>query len=703
MVRFMVYLFETGLCLSLLYAAYWLFLRKETYFNFNRIFLVGSIVLSLTVPLLHLNLMISAGGSLEDPAMGIIKFRSYYEELIGMMDADFGAEPSSRHRVEGNLGGGALNGDEGVLPSRAYTATGLPAGDRTEAGMEASSGSHRFSAARLILIIYIGGVMYFMIRFIYLLVRLYLLVFRNGVTRQEGFRMVEIQEDISPFSFFRFLFINQHKFNEFEMQNVLEHEKAHIRQKHSLDHLFAHGLAVFQWFNPFAWQIRNALKTTHEYIADHQVILRGFEIIDYQSLLLKQVIGYHSVEFVNNFNLKPIKKRIAMMTKTRSGIPARLKAMLVIPFAIFIFLLFADFTLKGPGNSIFNMNSFLRGPLAEKDLSGLWIKQTRDDFSNVIHFSSDLFSYMDGDLVTEYYWKMDQGELVLSHRKGSGGIRLKADVTGDELTLWWNDLKGTTYRKTGALNTMDHFLASQGMAIDLPYISQFRLMEKQSLYYRIALGYADDGSKVLTFNGKRIDYPDLAERVEKERMKHNKLDVAKLTALLYVDRNMPMSEVVKLKEELRKVHSLKIADAGYPQGDLKVSPLLYHAVALPRILPPTDAEIMDKDDVQKKGIEIFVIDLSARNTNPRDVQKGLSEFIRANDGGKYVYSLEYDGSIPYRQYLESVDLVFNVVYSFRNELAMKKYQTSYSELGDDLQKEIRQAYPMVLSEAWSGV
>ena len=75
-------------------------------------------------------------------------------------------------------------------------------------------------------------------------------------------------------------------------------------------------------------------------------------MIDYQSLLLKQVIGYHSVELVNNFNLNPIKKRIAMMNKKQSGIPAKLKAILVIPFAIVAFLLFADFTLKGPGGSM---------------------------------------------------------------------------------------------------------------------------------------------------------------------------------------------------------------------------------------------------------------------------------------------------------------------------------------------------------------
>jgi beta-lactamase regulating signal transducer with metallopeptidase domain len=191
--------------------------------------------------------------------------------------------------------------------------------------VERLTGFRLMGIIKILLIIYIGGVIYFFARFVYLVIRLYLLAKRNRVTRQDGFRMVEIEEDISPFSFFRFLFINQGSFDESELHHVLEHEKAHIRQKHSMDHLFAHGLAVFQWFNPFAWQMRKALKSTHEYIADQQVSYRGIERIDYQALLLKQVIGYHSVELVNNFNLKPIKNRIAMMNKTDRGCRQSLK------------------------------------------------------------------------------------------------------------------------------------------------------------------------------------------------------------------------------------------------------------------------------------------------------------------------------------------------------------------------------------------
>ncbi len=263
MIRFIVYLFETGLCLSLLYLAYWLFLRKETYFNFNRVFLVGSILLALSVPMLHLNVIIPMGSSLQDTALGIVKFRNYYEELIRMSDADFGTEPGMSQSQEEDSGaeygmdaGGTypVERSQGIIPGSS---------DRTGFYSEDVQSRRQFSPARILMIIYIGGVIYFFIRFIYLVLRLYLLAQRNGVTRQEGFRMVEIKEEISPFSFFRFLFINNRSFNESELHNVLEHEKAHIRQKHSMDHLFVHGLAIFQWFNPFAWQMRSALKTTH--------------------------------------------------------------------------------------------------------------------------------------------------------------------------------------------------------------------------------------------------------------------------------------------------------------------------------------------------------------------------------------------------------------------------------------------------------
>ena len=180
------------------------------------------------------------------------------------------------------------------------------------------------------------------------------------------------------------------------------------------------------------------------------------------------------------------------------------------------------------------------------------------------------------------------------------------------------------------------------------------------------------------------------------------MEVQTLTAMFFFDSEMSMEEVVKVKQSLREINSLKVAYAGYPEGDLAVSALQYHTVALPMLLPPMDATIMDKDEIEKMGTNIFVIDLSARNTTPKDIDHNLEKFIRENDKGKYVFSLEYDGKIPYAQYIGTVDIVFNVVYRFRDDLAMNKFQVPYAQLGKDMQKEIRKSYPMVLSEAWAG-
>lgn len=684
----MIYLFETGICLFLLYLAYWMFLRKETYFNFNRLYLVGSILLALTVPLLHLSVSIPQGSTLEPPVKRVLNFRQGYGNLIRYLDADFGTEPGTRHttartRDQGRVEAGveipsmSRHGDPGSMSM-------LP-GDSQTASRRWSSGSF----TTIFIILYIGGVLFFLARFVYLVIRLYLLAKRYGVIRQEGFRMVEIEEEISPFSFFRFLFIHQGSFTDTERHQVLEHEMAHIMQKHSADHLFAHGMAVFQWFNPIAWQMRKALKTTHEYIADRQVIIRGVARIDYQALLLKQVIGYHSAELVNNFNLKPIKNRIAMMNKNRSGWPAKLKAVLVLPFAILIFFLFADLTLKGTGSQ-FQGNA--------EDLQGLWIGQTNNDFSPYLMIKGSRFSYTEGVEIRDYALRVEKGTLILFDSPGPTETELRYEQNGDQLILWWNDSRSTRYMRSKEGNTLDHLLQQSGLQLTLPAIYQYRLLGDEARLYRLGMGIDESGGVSHTIDGQPISLSRLPDLVNQKREKLNKIDQASLVALFLVDQRVPMKEVARVRGGLRKMEALHIAEGGYPQGDLDLSPLIYHAVALPRLLPPLNAKTLDKKEVEESGVKVHTIDLSARNATPREVDEGLRDFLGEVKDGSYVISLEYDGDIPYGQYVETVDMVWKTVYNYRNQLSMDRFSVPYDMLGEDLQREIRKSYPIALSE-----
>ena len=686
MIRFFVYLLESGLCLTLLYLGYLLFLRKETYFGFIRIFLVGSMAISLLMPMIHLNLIIPRGSTWEEPASGIVQVRNYYQDWIRMIDADFGLEPGQQH-MAGRLPGEAegLDGAERVSP--------ITIRDE-QLSMQSAARTLKIRGVviaftGILFFIYIAGVIYFLARFAYLVIRLYLLASRNGTTRQHGFRMVEIRDEISPFSFFRFLFINQQSFNQQEFQQVLEHEKAHIRQWHSLDHLFAHAVAVFQWFNPVAWSLRKALKTTHEYIADQEVLVQGVEKFDYQALLLRQVIGYHSVELVNNFNLKPIKKRIAMMNKIRSGIPARIKAIAVIPITLVLFFLFADFTLQGTDVGIAQ-------PIGE--LEGLWVKESKDDFSKVVSIEDQTFSFAKGMEISQYFLSIKEPYLELSHREGGAGIQLRYKVKDNELLIWWNDQQSSRYIRSRAENTLDHFLTTQELSLDLPTIYQYRLLENESMRYTICYGKDPSGGTLMTFNGKAFNLKDLDDLVETEKNRVSKLDQRSLTALFLIDKSIPMAQVNGVREELRKIGALHFAEGGYPHGEMELSPLLYQAVGLPRVLPPLQAKKLDKEVFIKQGGELHTIDLSLRNTTPRDVDEGIRNFIENSEKGKYLISLEYDGKTTYGEYVETVDMIWRTVYSFREALSQERYSIPYSALGADLQREIRKIYPMPVSE-----
>jgi biopolymer transport protein ExbD len=500
--------------------------------------------------------------------------------------------------------------------------------------------------------------------------------------------MVKIEEDISPFSFFRFLFINHASFKDGELDHVLEHEKAHIRQKHSMDHLFVHLLAVFQWFNPFAWQMRKALKTTHEYIADRQVLNRGIELFDYQALLLKQVIGYHSVEFVNNFNLKPIKKRIAMMNKTRSGISARLKAVLVIPITLSIFFLFVDFTLKG--------SSTASDPL--KALNGLWIKQSEDKFSEMLYFKDGNFAYVEGKDIRQYEASLiEEGRLAFKQPRSQWATTYV--LKEDQLDFEWNPWEEKSrYVRSEATNSLDQMLLDNTMKMDLPHISQYRLLEDERLIYRIGIAPGSNGEAQFSFNGEKTEVDEISWRVNKYVGELSLPEMSQATGVFLVDRSVPMSEVEKVRMELREATRYRVAEGGYPHGDLELSPLLYHAVALVRLLPPLDAKILDKEVVEEMGGKVHTINLSDRNTSPGEVDQKLRKFIEDTGPNKYVISLEYDKDIPYGHYVETVDMIYNIIYSFRNKLAMEKYVVPYEKLGDELQRELRKVYPLALSE-----
>lgn len=141
---------------------------------------------------------------------------------------------------------------------------------------------------------------------------------------------VELINSQMAFSFLNCVFIGDQLHGK-EREMVIEHELIHVKQKHSWDVLFFEIQRILFWFNPMIYLYQKEIKAQHEFLVDQQIITnRGTK--EYCKTLLEQVFKAPALSLVHTFYKQSlIKKRIAMLTKRESKSNAKLKYVLVVP------------------------------------------------------------------------------------------------------------------------------------------------------------------------------------------------------------------------------------------------------------------------------------------------------------------------------------------------------------------------------------
>jgi hypothetical protein len=275
----------------LFYGGFWLFLKKETFFLLNRIYLVTSLLLAFIIPAIPVPspwFTVETGGVIGSPVSSQASPDRAAEILRGLV----------------TVGDGRI----GTIAA----------------------------------VVYFAGVLVFLGRFLLHLAKLHGVIRRHGVRIDRGSPLVSVEEEFPPFSFLHFIFLNDRHLSPDEIERILAHERVHIRQRHSLDILLMELVMILQWFNPCVWPYKKSLQETHEFLADEGVIAQGFSVAMYRRLVFEQHAGARLLELVNNFKQSQIKRRLTMMSKTKSGSAARLKLLLALPLAVFLVLAFAD-------------------------------------------------------------------------------------------------------------------------------------------------------------------------------------------------------------------------------------------------------------------------------------------------------------------------------------------------------------------------
>ena len=278
------YIIKSAMALALLYACIIPLLEKETFHRLNRILILGCLVLSFAIPLVHFT-------GCTNPTVDMVRQAVQLPEVL-------------------------INGD--------------------------AKEQSVWSWADIMTCIYIIGVVAIFTMTVVQTVRLTRQLRQcEHITDNRGNTVVLTDCATSPFCLFHYIVMSRDDYAN-NRSYILTHEQEHIRLGHSIDLVVLQAATIIQWFNPFVWLIGKNLKAIHEFEVDEAVLNKGIDATQYQKFLVVKAVGNRLQPFANNLNKESLKRRIIMMNQKKSNRWMMLKALFIIPVATLAVSVFAN-------------------------------------------------------------------------------------------------------------------------------------------------------------------------------------------------------------------------------------------------------------------------------------------------------------------------------------------------------------------------
>src|SRR5688572_29058385 len=224
----LLYLFKLSISLTVVFLFYHFVLRRLTFYSWNRVYLVLYSLLSFFIPFIDISVVLENNQWNE---AGIVQWVPAFE-------------------------------------SPAVQTTAVI--------------NNSFSFTQIVQVIVLTGIAFMLVRFLIQLLSFRKMMRRASIIPVEGMKVYQVDEPIIPFSFGNSIFINSSLHNETELREIILHEFVHVKQRHSIDIIFSELLCLINWYNPFAWLIRIAIRQNLEFIADNQVLRNGIDKKQYQ-------------------------------------------------------------------------------------------------------------------------------------------------------------------------------------------------------------------------------------------------------------------------------------------------------------------------------------------------------------------------------------------------------------------------------------
>lgn len=526
-----LYSIKSAMVLTMLYLPYMLLLRRESFFRFNRIVLLGILLLSLVLPLCNI------------PWMSLDHKPVVQAAQLQMLELGIPVH---------------------VLPEVQVVANNMAVNENP-----------RFSVFMLVSVIYIMGMIVLLANRLWQITRLQYGL-KRGVLWQDDKQGVCIychSGDVAPFSWMRNIVINEKDYDEAGREIIL-HEMGHIHNRHSWDVVLLTLVQMLQWWNPLVYVLGISLRDVHEYEADDHVLQQGVSAQGYQLLLIRKAVGSGSYAFANSFNHSLTKKRITMMKKSKSNPWMKSKALYVIPVAALALSAFATPKFVAP---IEETVTKLEGKGMENSLN----LQAFEEERKVVELKNAPIILVDGkEMTPQEAMEAVKGKEIqnslTTQPDGSEVLSIKTRGTKDGQPLIVLDGKIYEFPKDAAKDINSEEQLTKLLNIDPEDVESITVLQKDAATAK----WGDKGANgVIVINTKKKD--DIKELVKKlpgaemddaGNIKVNGKSVAKIT--------LEGKEVFNKEDS---IYNVVAHNAKYPGGDTECFKFLSENVRYPKL------------------------------------------------------------------------------------------------------------------------
>lgn len=722
------FIVESLICSGLFLVLYRWMLAKKVGFRICRAYLIVTMVLSVTIPIMDVPLY---------PSENVVRLSEW---TVFSFD-DFGAVPADLEEAV------AVNHNSEAI--------------KTEATAQITRKSIDLKLILAILYTLVGVISLGLLA--YNTARIYRLRSKSRLTYEEDYTLAEHEDIKTPFSFIRTIFMG-FNYEPQERRQILIHEASHVRHRHSYERLFMSVLRSIFWFNPFFWMAEKDLEEVQEWEADKDVLDEGWNLKTYRTTIFKQLFGYNP-DITCGLNHSLTKQRFIMMTQSHRGKGAWLRLAATLPVIAATFFAFGCGTKQAEMTEVStNLTDGTEAtyidmcPPCDATVSNSFSAgragRSHTGIDYVLNESDPVYAAADGKISTITRDNSNGLMVILKHADGyetryahlskvnictelsiespdtkvNRTFQIITDADHSDQTITGKVKKGQLIGYAGSTGRATgphlHFEVRQnGKSVDpVPLFKSDKLIKAPLQIYVIKDG---DASAIIC-NGKRIDVSEIGQIVAEyfagEEMYNANVSIS-------ADEGVSMGIITDIKEQLRNARALKVryeTDDSAIEKRLPPAPKteMYPAtvdalvgtnrrnIIVMRVNPNGEMFLgstyvkgsLHNDDLYAKELarlkelisnpeesaecpEIEMIDIQMPDGSTRQfrVSKGMITF-------------QNDRATSYEDYTKAMKLITTAYKELREEVSAEVFGKPLVELSDAEMQVIYQAVPMNVSE-----